>query len=215
MHVSLADIRKEYTLKVLDGSTTAVHPWEQFNQWFTEAMESQIVEPTAMHLATVSAQGNPSGRIVLLKGLDPTGFVFYTNYDSRKGQDLLSNNLACLTFFWPELERQVRIEGRVEKVSAAESDAYFQSRPRGSQIGAWVSHQSEVIADRSVLEQMQAELEKKYGEEMPIPRPPHWGGYRVVPSQLEFWQGRPSRLHDRIVYTLQADKSWLKQRLAP
>ncbi|MDJ1480646.1 pyridoxamine 5'-phosphate oxidase [Cytophagaceae bacterium DM2B3-1] len=212
---SLADIRKEYTLKELDITTTSDDPFAQFQQWFNEAIGAKVPEPNAMHLATVSADGHPSGRIVLLKGLDSKGFTFFTNYESRKGQEMKGHEFASLTFFWPELERQLRIEGHIEKVSDTESDIYFQSRPRGSQIGAWASPQSTVIESRDILAEKQHQLEEKFGTDQPIPRPPHWGGYRLLPHWLEFWQGRPSRLHDRIVYKLTEDHSWIKQRLAP
>ncbi len=213
--LSLADIRKEYTLQELDVNSTDYDPFVQFLQWLNEAVEAQVPEVNAMHLATVSAEGRPSGRIVLLKGLDGGGFVFYTNYVSRKGKEMQSHELASLTFFWPQLERQVRIEGKVTKVSEEESDDYFQSRPRGSQIGAWASSQSSLLESREALEEKQRKLEELYGEAKVIPRPPHWGGYRVIPDRIEFWQGRPSRLHDRILYTLQADHTWVKQRLSP
>ncbi len=166
-----------------------------------------------MHLATVGADGRPSGRIVLVKGIDERGFSFYTNYDSRKGIDLQTRPFASLTFFYPELERQIRVEGTIVKVSVEESDAYFQSRPRGSQIGAWVSAQSAVVENRAALERRQQELERQFAEQ-PVPRPPHWGGFRVVPDRIEFWQGRPSRLHDRILYR-KAENEWIIERLAP
>jgi pyridoxamine 5'-phosphate oxidase len=177
-----------------------------------EAIHAQVPEPTAMSLATVSARLRPSARIVLLKGLDPRGFVFFTNYDSRKGKDLAVNPGAALTFLWKELERQVRIEGSVEKVSAKESETYYATRPLGSRIGAWASPQSEAIANRAWLEQRWEELGRQYGENPPLP--PNWGGYRVIPDYLEFWQGRRSRLHDRIVYTRAGD-GWNIVRLAP
>ncbi len=211
----MADIRKEYTLKELNTVTTSDDPFAQFQHWFDEAVAAQVIEVNAMHLATVSAEGRPSGRIVLLKGLDTKGFVFYTNYVSRKGKEIGTHEFASLTFFWPELERQVRIEGQVEKVTDTESDLYFQSRPRSSQIGAWTSSQSSVIDSREVLDEKQRQLEQLYGTDRLIPRPPHWGGYRVFPDRIEFWQGRPSRLHDRILYTLQPGHTWLKQRLSP
>ncbi|MBD0255824.1 MAG: pyridoxamine 5'-phosphate oxidase, partial [Cytophagales bacterium] len=172
-------------------------------------------EPTAMHLCTVSADGRPSGRSVLLKGLDADGFTFFTNYDSRKGRELAGSPYASLTFFWPELERQVRVEGVVRKASAAASDEYFRSRPRASRIGALASPQSQVIPDRQVLENKVAALNAQYGEAADIQRPAHWGGYVVTPDAVEFWQGRPSRLHDRILYTRTAAGEWQKNRLAP
>jgi pyridoxamine 5'-phosphate oxidase len=212
---NLADIRKDYTLRDLTIEQTATEPFAQFRVWLSEALEAQVPEPNAMHLSTVSADGKPSGRIVLLKGLDERGFVFFTNYESRKGQELAQNQWASLTFFWPELERQVRIEGKTEQVPASQSDEYFQSRPRGSRIGAWASPQSQLIPDREVLEQNVGRLLSQFGQEETIPRPPHWGGYCVVPQMLEFWQGRASRLHDRIVYVKDSSHSWHKSRLAP
>lgn len=210
--MNIAAIRKEYTLKTLDIESVKSDAFEQFNEWFSEALNAQMLEPTAMHLATVSAEGKPSGRIVLLKGVD-TGFLFFTNYESRKGKALAHNQFVCLTFFWAELERQVRIEGRVEKVSAEISDTYFHSRPKASQIGAIASPQSQVIADRSILEQEIQTLTTQYENDLP-PRPMHWGGYRVLPETIEFWQGRQSRLHDRIRYTFD-NHIWKIERLAP
>lgn len=213
MSITIADLRKEYTLNGLDVADVAADPITQFRQWFDAALQAGIPEPNAMHLATVSPEGRPSGRIVLVKGVDERGFAFYTNYESQKGQQLTNHPMASLTFFYPELERQIRIEGRVEKVSPEESDIYFNSRPRGSQLGAWVSHQSEVIADRAVLASRQEELEAQFAGQS-VPRPPHWGGFRVVPDRVEFWQGRPSRLHDRIRYRLVAG-DWIIERVAP
>jgi pyridoxamine 5'-phosphate oxidase len=208
----LAQIRQDYALKTLEERDVDRDPLKQFGVWMVEAIHARVPEPTAMHLATVGADGRPSGRIVLLKGLDAAGFVFYTNYASRKGRDLEAHPVAALTFLWKELERQVRIEGRVEKVSAADSDAYFATRPLGSRIGAWASPQSERIENRAWLEKRWADLTTEHGESPP--RPPHWGGYRVVPQYLEFWQGRLSRLHDRIAYTRDAN-AWKVARLAP
>lgn len=213
MSTIIADLRKEYTLTGLDVTDVAADPITQFTRWFDAALQAGVPEPNAMHLATVDADGRPAGRIVLLKGIQDGGFVFYTNYQSRKGQELAAHPVASLTFFYQELERQIRIEGSVEKVSAEDSDAYFKSRPRGSQIGAWVSHQSDVIVSRQALEEHQHELVIKFGGQA-IPRPPHWGGYRVIPDQVEFWQGRPSRLHDRIRYRLE-DRRWVIERLSP
>jgi pyridoxamine 5'-phosphate oxidase len=210
--MNIADIRKEYTLEKLDADSVKNDPIDQFNNWLEEAMKAEILEPTAMHLATVSAEGKPSGRIVLLKGID-TGFLFFTNYESKKGQDLAINPFASLTFYWAELERQVRIEGSIEKVSKDISEKYFHSRPKGSQIGAIVSPQSQVITDRSVLEEKIVSLEKQYQDSLP-PRPEHWGGYRLLPIALEFWQGRASRLHDRIRYRKEGI-NWMIERLAP
>jgi pyridoxamine 5'-phosphate oxidase len=212
---SLADIRKEYTLQELSFEKTAPDPFTQFHQWFDEVLQSKLPEPNAMHLSTVSADGRPSGRIVLLKGLDEQGFVFYTNYESRKGKDMAHNSWVSLTFFWPELERQVRIEGKVNFTSGSQSDEYYHSRPRGSQLGAWASPQSQVIPDRTILEENLTSVEEKFKTFPEIPRPPHWGGYCVIPEAVEFWQGRPSRLHDRIRYIKQVDGNWQKQRLAP
>lgn len=186
---------------------------DQFHHWFDEAVRAKALEPNAMTLATVGADGQPSTRVLLLKGADASGLVWFTNYSSRKGQDLAANPRAAMQFYWPELERVVRIEGRVERVSAEESDAYYRSRPAGSRIGAWASPQSQVLSSRAVLEAAWKEQQATLGEDPP--RPAHWGGYRLLPSHWEFWQGRSSRLHDRIAYALQADGTWLIQRLAP
>ena len=214
MPSTIADIRKDYKLKSLLEQDVDANAIRQFDNWWKEALNSEIDEVNAMTLATASADGVPAARIVLLKGYDEHGFVFFTNYESFKGMQLAENPRACLVFFWKELERQVRITGLVEKASEQESDAYFNSRPVGSRIGAWTSPQSQVIENREWLE----EREKKYSAafaEGPLSRPPHWGGYRVKPICIEFWQGRPSRLHDRIQYTLQADNTWTIERLAP
>jgi pyridoxamine 5'-phosphate oxidase len=208
----LAHLRNDYALKTLDEGEVDRDPMKQFGVWMVEAIHAQVPEPTAMSLATADAKGNPSARIVLLKGVDPRGFVFFTNYESRKARDLAANPRAALTFLWKELERQVRIEGAVEKVTAAESAAYFATRPLGSRIGAWASPQSDVIASRAWLEGRWDELGKLHGENPPLP--PHWGGYRVMPHHLEFWQGRRSRLHDRVVYT-KSGSQWKIARLAP
>ena len=213
MTAKIADLRKEYTLNGLDQTDVLPDPFAQFQQWFDVALAAGVHEPNAMHLATIGPDDRPEGRIVLVKGIDAAGFSFYTNYNSEKGRSLLAKPVAALTFFWPELERQVRIEGRVEKLTDSESDAYFNSRPRASQLGAWVSNQSEVISSRDVLETRQKALEAKFNGQQ-IPRPSHWGGFRVVPDQLEFWQGRPSRLHDRIRYRLAAG-TWLIERVSP
>ena len=214
MDTTLADLRQEYTQRSLDRPDVLPDPVAQFERWFADAQRAQIHEPNAMHLATVSADGRPTARIVLLKGIEDGSFLFYTNYRSQKGQQLQQQPYAALTFFWPELERQVRIEGSVSQLSDERSTAYFHSRPRGSQLGAWVSPQSEVIADRAVLEQRQRELAEQFGDQ-PIPRPPHWGGFALRPDRLEFWQGRPSRLHDRLRYQQQNEDQWVIERLAP
>ena len=211
---SIADIRRDYSLKTLLETEVANNPFLQFGDWWQQAIESEIDEVNAMTLATASPEGVPAARIVLLKAYDEKGFVFFTNYDSAKGRDLTENPKASLLFFWKELERQVRITGLVEKVSVAENDDYFLSRPTGSQIGAWASPQSHVIENRSWLENRVNELNEKFKTE-PLTRPPHWGGYRVKPVIIEFWQGRSSRLHDRLQYTLQDDGGWKIERLAP
>lgn len=213
MSIEIADLRKEYTLNGLDPADVHPDPIVQFRNWFDAALGVGLPEPNAMHLNTVAENGCPSGRIVLLKDVDVRGFTFYTNYESQKGQNLTARPVASLTFFYPELERQIRIEGSVEKVSQEESDTYFNSRPRSSQIGAWVSHQSTVIASRDVLETRQRELAAQFADK-PVPRPSHWGGFRVVPDLVEFWQGRPSRLHDRVRYRLEVVE-WVVERVSP
>jgi len=209
----LAQMRKSYEQAALDESHVRPLPIDQFHHWFDEAVKAKALEPNAMTLATVSPQGRPSTRVLLLKGADASGLVWFTNYGSRKGQELAENPFAAMQFFWGELERVVRIEGRVERVSDAESDEYYRSRPLGSRIGAWVSPQSSVLPARADLEAAWAEQQARLGEDPP--RPPNWGGYRLIPDRWEFWQGRPSRLHDRLVYVGQPDGSWLIQRLAP
>ncbi|HET8859188.1 pyridoxamine 5'-phosphate oxidase [Marivirga sp.] len=213
MKKSIADIRKEYTALSLRASEVAEHPVKQFLNWFDMALSAEIMEPNAMTLSTVDGT-KPSSRIVLLKGVENDEFVFYTNYHSAKGTQMANSPFVCLNFFWPELERQVRIEGEVRKVNADTSDAYFKSRPRASQIGAWVSPQSEKIQNRSILDKRLEEIELKF-KDKEVERPPHWGGFTVKPSMIEFWQGRPSRLHDRIQYTLSDAKKWNIERLAP
>ncbi|MDN7862583.1 pyridoxamine 5'-phosphate oxidase [Burkholderia multivorans] len=212
---TLADLRINYSRASLDEADAAPDPFAQFDRWFNEALAAKLPEPNTMTLATVGADGRPSARIVLVKGVDERGFVFFTNYESRKGRDLAARPYAALLFYWIELERQVRIEGRVEKTSAEESDRYFASRPVGSRIGAWASEQSAVIDSRATLEAREKAFSERYGDDPP--RPPHWGGYRVVPDTLEFWQGRPSRLHDRLVYTRDAaaPHGWTISRLSP
>jgi pyridoxamine 5'-phosphate oxidase len=212
--MTIADIRKEYKLQTLSENEVAADAFVQFDQWWDDAIKSELEEVNAMTLATASASGIPDARIVLLKGYDKNGFVFFTNYQSNKGKELEQNPNACLVFFWAGLERQVRITGTVEKIAAAESDAYFISRPIGSRMGAWASPQSNVIAKREVIEDNLKTFEQQCSDGN-IPRPPHWGGYIVKPVQIEFWQGRPSRLHDRIRYTLQVEGKWLIERLAP
>jgi pyridoxamine 5'-phosphate oxidase len=211
--MSIADLRKDYARESLDEKDVARDPIVQFARWFQEALNSGFTEPNAMAVATADAQGRPSARILLLKGYDSRGFVFFTNYESRKGHELAQNPYASLLFHWVELERQVRIEGRVERVEPAESDEYYRSRPLGSRVGAWASPQSRVLADRSALEHKLGQLAEQLGEDPP--RPPHWGGYRLAPESLEFWQGRPSRLHDRVRYTLVSAGNWKIERLAP
>jgi len=212
--MKLASIRKEYSLQSLEINQVAKDPFLQFSQWLKEAVEAEVLEVNAMCLSTVSKDGFPNSRVVLLKELDE-GFVFFTNYESAKGKELESNPKASLTFFWAEIERQVRIVGTVSKVSTEESDAYFLSRPYGSQLGAWASPQSQEIVSRDVIETNQKDLERKFTE-LAIIRPPHWGGYRLVPHRVEFWQGRPSRLHDRICYEkVLGSSSWKVVRLAP
>jgi pyridoxamine 5'-phosphate oxidase len=211
--MSIADLRKEYTRHGLSESDIDPDPLVHFQRWFDQAIAAGLIEPNAMTLATATPDGRPSARMVLLKGVDNGGFVFFTNYESRKGMELAANPWAALVFYWPELERQVRIEGRVERISAEESDAYFASRPNGSRIGAWASRQSSVIGSRADLEQRVAELEQFYADRT-VPRPPFWGGFRVIPDTIEFWQGRPNRLHDRLHYRRNAGR-WIIERLSP
>lgn len=227
---SVADLRKDYRVDTLDRHQVCDDPIQQFEVWWQDVLATDIPEPNGMTLATCNAEGHPSARIVLLKGFDHRGFCFYTNYTSRKGQELLQNPHAALVFWWEPLERQVRIEGTVAQMPPEESDAYFNSRPKGSRIGAWASPQSQEIGDRQILSDNQAELESKYAETDDVPRPPHWGGFRLVPHRIEFWQGRSSRLHDRLCYIKQDAKtaapiadidspkhgaSWKILRLAP
>jgi pyridoxamine 5'-phosphate oxidase len=211
---SLADLRREYASRALSEHEAHADPIQQFTAWFDEALAAQLIDVNAMTLATASRDGEPAARIVLLKGADEHGFVFYTNYESHKGRDLAENPRACLLFFWPELERQVRITGAVTRTSIEESDEYFHLRPLESQISAVASPQSRPVRDRSELEQRYAELAAKYRDQV-VPLPSHWGGYRVRPDRIEFWQGRKSRLHDRLLYARAADGTWSRSRLAP
>lgn len=211
--MKLSEIRKEYTIKSLDLNDVSLDPFLQFRVWLDEAIDSEVPEVNAMCLSTLGLNGFPNGRIVLLKEMDH-GFVFFTNYESEKGQEILANPKGSLTFFWPELERQVRIMGSLEKVSEQESDTYFHSRPKGSQIGAWTSPQSRKIENREELSSRMERVEERFALET-MSRPPHWGGYRLLPIRIEFWQGRPSRLHDRICYELKSESNWILSRLAP
>lgn len=212
--MSLADLRKDYSLAGLAEKDLARDPFRQFDKWFQEAEAAKLVEPNAMTLATATRDGRPSARTVLLKGVDGRGFVFYTNFESRKGRELEASPRATLLFPWLALERQVTIEGTVTKVSREEAEAYFHTRPLLSQLGAWVSQQSSVISGRKVLEDSMKELEKKYAGAV-VPLPPNWGGYRLAPETVEFWQGRRSRLHDRLRFRREADGGWIVERLSP
>lgn len=211
----IENLREDYRSNTLTIDDIAAKPMDQFKLWFEEALQSQLLEPNAMTLATCTPQGIPSARVVLLKGFDEEGFAFYTNYLSRKGQELIQNPSAALVFCWLELQRQVRIEGWVERMSREESVAYFQSRPKSSQIGAWASNQSNVIEDRTILEENVERLKEEYKDEDQLPCPEHWGGLKMIPEKVEFWQGRTSRLHDRILYTLDENGKWKTERLAP
>ena len=214
MNKNIAAIRRDYQMQSLLEKDVDANPFNQFNAWWDDALKSDLDEVNAMTLATASATGIPSARIVLLKSVSEEGFVFFTNYNSNKGKELEENPNACLVFFWKELERQIRITGKVKKVSAAESDEYFLSRPEGSRIGAWASPQSQVIASREIIEENTAKYEAEFAAGNII-RPPHWGGYIVMPEAFEFWQGRPNRLHDRIQYTIIKEGNWKIERLAP
>lgn len=212
-NINIEAIRTDYRLLKLDEKQVDKNPLIQFSTWFEQAVQADLEEVNAMTLATVGANGTPSARIVLLKDLEDNGFIFYTNYESNKGRELAANPNASLVFFWPALQRQVRINGLVEKVSTKTAENYFQSRPIGSQFGAWASPQSQVITNRKVLEQNLQSVVEKYKDQT-IPKPPHWGGYKVIPTLIEFWQGRASRLHDRILYT-KVGEEWKIERLAP
>ncbi len=207
--------RKEYEQAALDETGVDRDPIRQFAAWYDAAVAAGVPEPEAMTLSTATPDGRPSARIVLLRGFDERGFCFFTNYTSHKGRELTANPQAAVTFHWAALEQQVRIEGRVEQTTAAESDAYFQSRPSTSRIGAWSSPQSEVIADRATLEELFVRSRAEHPDDAAIPRPSHWGGYRLVPERIEFWQGRPSRLHDRLRFRRDAEEGWVVERLAP
>ena len=211
--MKIADIRKDYKLKSLEERFVEASAIDQFTNWWNDALDSNIDEVNAMTLATASKEGIPSARIVLLKDYDANGFVFFTNYNSKKGKDIAENNHVTLLFFWKELERQVNISGTIEKLDNAANDEYFFSRPVGSRIGAWSSPQSSVIENRQVLEANAEKYKDQFGEN--VPRPPHWGGYIVKPQTVEFWQGRTSRLHDRLLYSFQGNNSWKIERLAP
>jgi len=211
---SITDLRKDYSKFTLDGSTVNEDPIVQFNLWLEDALTSQVPEPNALTLSTVSEDGRPSGRIVLLKGLEQGKFIFYTNYQSQKGKELEKNPACGLTFFWPELERQVRIEGMASRTDIYSSEKYFQSRPRESQVGAWASPQSSMIVNRDILEERVKKIEEKYKGFEKLPKPKQWGGFAVEPLKIEFWQGRPNRLHDRILFT-RMDGAWKIHRLAP
>src|SRR5690625_1852601 len=210
MDATIANLRREYAKQALDEQSVAAEPLAQFRIWFDAALASGIVEPNAMLLSTADADGRPSARVVLLKDIDDRGLSFYTNYNSRKADDIAANPRVSLTFWWQELERQVRVEGRAEQLAESESDLYFASRPRGSRLGAWASPQSAVVTSREELEHALEEVETRFGDG-DVARPPHWGGYRVVPDVVEFWQGRPARLHDRIRYRRSSDK-WLDRK---
>ncbi|MBN3926125.1 pyridoxamine 5'-phosphate oxidase [Nostoc sp. NMS4] len=214
MDKTVAGLRKDYTLEGLSELEVELNPFIQFKKWFNQALAAQLPEPNAMTIATATPDGKPSARMVLLKDFDERGFTCFTNYNSHKGQELAENPQAALVFWWAELERQVRISGYVEKVSETESDQYFHSRPANSRLGAWVSNQSEVIESREVLERRLQEFQNKY-ENQEILRPPHWGGLRVIPTEIEFWQGRSSRLHDRLLYSRLDNGTWKIERLSP
>ncbi|MBV8030763.1 MAG: pyridoxamine 5'-phosphate oxidase [Betaproteobacteria bacterium] len=211
--MKIAELRREYMRAGLSEAQADANPIKQFEKWFEDALQAGVPLPNAMTLATVAADGTPSARIVLLKGIEQEAFVFFTNYGSRKGRELAARSAACLVFFWSDLERQVRVDGRVEKIAPEASDAYYASRPLGARISAWASPQSEPVADRSALEASFKRFSSQHGDAPP--RPPHWGGYRVVPQAIEFWQGRADRLHDRLAYERKGADGWTLRRLAP
>lgn len=212
--MNINELRKEYKFKSLNINDLNPNPFFQFSTWFREAQEAKVLEPNAMALATASLKGRPSCRMVLLKEVDSEGFLFFTNYDSRKGKDLSHNPFGCITFYWKELERQVIIDGKIEKLDRQASENYFASRPRGSQLGTWASHQDQIVHSREELEKNYRHFEEMYrGKQVPIP--PYWGGYRLVPERFEFWQGRIHRLHDRLCYLRTSDNQWEIDRLAP
>ena len=213
--LSLEDLREDYRLAEFTEENCQTNPIDQFQQWFEEAQNAESRAPNAMSLATATPDGRPSNRIVLLKEVSEQGFIFYTNYTSRKGRELSSNPICALTFYWPELERQVRVEGTAEQVSPEKSGAYFRRRPKGSRLGAWVSQQSEVLPNRKPLEEKLAVLEARYAGTDDVPPPEFWGGYRVIPEEIEFWQGRTNRLHDRIRYRRNDEGAWIIERLSP
>jgi|ERR1019366_4738266 pyridoxamine 5'-phosphate oxidase len=213
LRLYINSLRHDFSKQKLNESDVNDNPILQFEKWFKEAVDTHVNEPNAMSVSTATIDGKPSSRILLLRNFNEDGFVFYTNYTSRKGSEIVDNPHCALLFFWPELERQVRIEGTLQKQTAAESDIYFNTRPRGSKLGAWTSEQSKIIPSRDVLEQKYEKLSKKYADDN-IPRPSYWGGFLLKPVSIEFWQGRPSRLHDRILYTLE-NNSWVINRLAP
>ena len=213
-NASIARLRRDYAGQHLTDQAAPSDPLRLFHHWFRQALKVRSLDANAMTLATVGPGGQPDARVVLLKGLDAQGFVFFTNYQSRKGRELKRQPKACLLFFWPDLHRQVRVEGKVQKLTARESDLYFKTRPRGSQVSAWASPQSEVIEAREILDRRMAEVEAQF-QGRKVPRPPHWGGYRLVPQALEFWSGRHNRLHDRLAYKRKGAQGWRRERLAP